>query len=143
MGVFPLTESFGYDERPTGKMPYLYADEQLICVDDPGDPRYNRIITLAGELPKSFERMRRADGVYRHGAVIGYNGSGEKGRGSCIFIHLNHPDKRPTSGCTAMDESPLVELLQWLDPAKHPQILQIPKSECAYYKREFEGIECH
>ncbi|MBN2870544.1 MAG: L,D-transpeptidase family protein [Campylobacterales bacterium] len=141
-GIFPITASFGYDEHPMGKMPYMHADERLICVDDINDSRYGRIVSLEGEMPKSFEWMRREDGVYRHGALIGYNSSGEKGRGSCIFIHLNHPDKRPTSGCTAMDETPLRELLEWLDPDKNPQILQIPKSECAEYKKEFEGIEC-
>ena len=141
-GVFPIVSTFGYDEQPAGGMPYLYADEKLICIDDAADPRYNRIVSLDGEEPKSFEWMRRKDGLYRYGAVIGYNEAGEKGRGSCIFIHLNHPDHRPTSGCTAMEEAPLIELLRWLDPAKHPQIVQIPKSECETYKKEFKGIEC-
>lgn len=141
-GVFPITASFGYDEHPMGKMPYMHADERLICIDDINDARYNRIVSLEGETPKSFEWMRREDGVYRYGLLIGYNGFGEKGRGSCIFIHLNHPDKRPTSGCTAMDEAPLRELLEWLDPDKNPQILQIPKSDCGDYRREFKGIEC-
>lgn len=143
LGVFPIPSTFGYDPSPNSAMPYLHADEKLICVDDAEDPRYNRIVELAGEKPASFEWMRRKDGVYRHGAVIGYNRSGEKGRGSCIFIHLNHPDYRPTSGCTAMNQEALVELLGWLDPVKKPQILQIPKSECENYKREFEGIECN
>lgn len=142
LGVYPITSTFGSDPAPNWAMPYLHADEKLICVDDPGDPRYNRIVAVNDEVPKSFEWMHRADGVYRYGAVIGYNGSGEKGRGSCIFIHLNHPDKRPTSGCTAMDEEALLELLGWLDPEKNPRILQIPKSECAEYKKEFEGIVC-
>lgn len=142
LGVFAITSTFGYEREGVGRMPYLYADGGLICIDDAGDERYNTIVKLDGEKPRSFEWMRREDGVYRYGAVIGYNGSGEKGRGSCIFIHLNHPDKRPTSGCTAMDEAPLVELLRWLEPEKKPRILQIPKSECVNYKKEFEGIEC-
>lgn len=142
LGVFPITSTFGYDPASNRAMPYLHADEKLICIDDPGDPRYNRIVTADDNVPKSFEWMHRQDGVYRYGAVIGYNTEGEKGRGSCIFIHLNHPDKRPTSGCTAMEEAPLLELLEWLDPDKNPQILQIPKSECAEYKKVFEGIEC-
>ncbi len=141
-GVFPITSTFGYDEPPVGAMPYLHADERLICVDDGDDGRYNRIVSLEGESPKSFEWMRRRDGVYRYGAVIGYNEPVQKGRGSCIFIHLNHTDRHPTSGCTAMDEAPLLELLRWLDPEKKPRIVQFPKSECATYTKEFEGIEC-
>lgn len=142
LGIFPIASTFGYDSVSDSAMPYLYADERLICVDDVNDSRYNRIITAEDPMPGSYERMRRPDGVYRYGAVIDYNPGQERGRGSCIFIHLNHPDKHPTSGCTAMDEAPLVELLQWLDPDKMPQILQIPKSECRHYQQQFEGIEC-
>lgn len=142
-GVFPISSTFGYDEHPNSAMPYHYADEKLICVDDIEDERYNTFALLDPLTPpKSFENMRRSDDVYRNGAVIGYNTSGEKGRGSCIFIHLNHSDHRPTSGCTAMDEAPLIELLHWLDPQKNPQILQIPKSECENYQKELEGITC-
>ncbi|MDX9965884.1 MAG: L,D-transpeptidase family protein [Sulfuricurvum sp.] len=142
LGVFEITSAFGYSETGRSKLPYLYADETLICVDDPQDGRYNTIIRLEGEAPKSFERMRREDDVYRHGAVIGYNPAGEKGRGSCIFLHLNHADGHPTSGCTAMNEADLVALLEWLDAQKKPKIVQIPKNECGNFKKEFEGIEC-
>ncbi len=86
--------------------------------------------------------MRRNDRVYRNGAVIGYNRERVSGRGSCIFFHLNHADKRPTSGCTAMEEQPLLELIRWLDPTKKPTLVQIPKSECVRYQKEFVGIVC-
>ncbi|HLD24031.1 MAG TPA: L,D-transpeptidase family protein [Sulfuricurvum sp.] len=143
-GLFPITSTFGYDQNTTFKLPYWHADENLYCVDDINDSRYNRILRIYDKtsLPASYEVMRRSDGVYRYGAVIGYNDSGVKGRGSCIFIHLNKSDKAPTSGCTAMDEAPLVELLRWLDPVKKPQILQIMKSECGRYREEFPGIVC-
>ena len=86
--------------------------------------------------------MRRSDDLYRYGAIIEYNRLAEKGRGSCIFFHLNRPDYRPTSGCTAMDEKPLLEILGWLDFTKSPKLLQIPQSECLNYQKEFVGIEC-
>ncbi|MFZ5374829.1 MAG: L,D-transpeptidase family protein [Campylobacterota bacterium] len=142
LGVFEITSAFGYAEQSRSRLPYLHADDKLICIDDPQDNRYNTITRLEGELPKSFERMRREDDVYRYGAVIGYNAAGEQGRGSCIFLHLNHADNHPTSGCTAMNEADLVVLLEWLDPEKKPKILQIPKSECGEFKKEFEGINC-
>ena len=143
-GLFPITSTFGYDQNAIFKLPYWYADENLYCIDDINDSRYNKILRIyeKSSLPSSYEVMHRKDEVYRYGAVIGYNPSAHSGRGSCIFIHLNHSDKRPTSGCTAMDEAPLIELLKWLDPAKKPQILQIVKSECGKYKEEFAGIEC-
>lgn len=143
-GLFSITSAFGYDQNTTFKLPYWYADENLYCVDDINDSRYNRMLRIFDKsvLPSSYEVMRRADGVYRYGAVIGYNDMAQSGRGSCIFIHLNHADKHPTSGCTAMDEAPLVELLKWLEPQKNPQIMQVLKSECGKYKEEFEGISC-
>lgn len=144
MGVYPITALFGYDNNTSYKLPYWYADEHLICVDDVNDSRYNRILRVfdASSLPKSFETMRRSDDVYRYGAVVGYNLTGEPGRGSCIFIHANHSDKRPTSGCTAMDESDLKNFLLWLDSAKKPRLLQVTKKECKTYQKEFKGIEC-
>ena len=143
-GVFPLISTFGYDQNTTFKLPYWHADENLYCIDDINDTRYNKLLRIYDKnaLPASYEVMRRLDGVYRYGAVIGYNPSAQSGRGSCIFIHLNHADKHPTSGCTAMDEVPLLELLKWLDPVKKPQIVQVLKSECGKYREEFPGIVC-
>lgn len=142
-GVFNITSTFGEDSTPNSRMPYWFADEQLICIDDVNDSKYNTINRLdPSNPPKSFEQMRRNDAVYRNGAVIDYNPNGISGRGSCIFFHLNHPNKHPTAGCTAMEEQPLLELLHWFDPNKKPRLLQIPLSECEKYQKEFEGIKC-
>lgn len=142
-GIFEIGATFGYAPESNSSMPYFHADESLICVDDVNDRFYNKMVLLNPSAPpKSFENMHRSDDLYRYGAVIEYNRLAEKGRGSCIFFHLNRPDYRPTSGCTAMDEKPLVEMLYWLDPAKHPKLLQIPVSECKQYQKEFVGIEC-
>ncbi|MFZ2889243.1 L,D-transpeptidase family protein [Sulfuricurvum sp.] len=143
-GVFPITSTFGYNQNTTFKLPHWHTDENLYCIDDINDTRYNKMLRIydKNSLPASYEVMRRNDGVYRYGAVIGYNPSAQSGRGSCIFIHLNHADKHPTSGCTAMDEVPLFELLKWLDPVKKPQIVQVLKSECGKYREEFPGIVC-
>lgn len=143
-GLFAISAAFGYEHNTTLKLPYWLADENLYCIDDINDSRYNKLLRIYDKsaLPASYEVMRRSDGVYRYGAVIGYNESAQVARGSCIFIHLNHADKHPTSGCTAMDETPLKALLEWLDGAKKPQILQVLKSECQKYQKKFEGIEC-
>ncbi len=143
-GVFPILATFGYATTGLSAMPYWYANDHLICVDEVNDTRYNTMVVLKeGEpLPKSYEQMHRKDAVYRYGAVIGYNPTGEKGRGSCLFFHLNHANHRPTAGCTAMEEKPLIELLRWLDPLQKPHLLQIPQSECAKYQKVFKGITC-
>jgi L,D-peptidoglycan transpeptidase YkuD (ErfK/YbiS/YcfS/YnhG family) len=143
LGLFDIGSTFGYSSKSSVSMLYYHADEKLICVDDPSDRFYNKMALLdTRNPPKSFEVMRRTDEVYRYGAVIEYNREGVAGRGSCIFFHLNSVEKKPTSGCTAMDEKPLLEMLEWLNATKHPKLLQIPKSECFNYQREFAGIEC-
>lgn len=142
-GVFDIASTFGEDLTPNSRMPYWFADDKLICIDDVNDTKYNTMSRLdPTNPPKSFELMHRNDGVYHNGAVIDYNREGVSGRGSCIFFHLNHPDKRPTAGCTAMEEQPLLELIHWFDPQKKPKLLQIPKSACEQYQKEFVGIEC-
>ena len=72
-GVFPLISTFGYDQNTTFKLPYWHADENLYCIDDINDTRYNKILRIYDKnaLPQSYEVMRRLDGVYRYGAVIG------------------------------------------------------------------------
>lgn len=143
VGLFSIDASFGYAEVPNSKLPYYHATKELICVDEVSDARYNKMALYElNNSAKSFEWMRREDGVYTHGAIINYNPKGEKGRGSCIFFHLNAVNKKPTSGCTALDETPLLELLGWFDPLKKPHLLQIPLSECGKYQKEFVGIEC-
>ena len=82
-GIFPISAVFGYDQNATFKLPYWYADENLYCIDDLNDTRYNKILRIfdKSSLPSSYEAMRRTDGVYRYGAVIGYNDGAQKGRG--------------------------------------------------------------
>lgn len=142
-GIFDITATFGEDPKPNSAMPYWFADDKLICIDDVNDTQYNTMGNLDSlNPPKSYELMRRTDKVYRNGAVIDYNRARVSGRGSCIFFHLNHPDGRPTAGCTSMEEQPLGELIRWFDPTKKPKLLQIPKSECVKYQKEFVGIVC-
>ncbi|MDP3300755.1 MAG: hypothetical protein Q8S36_02180 [Sulfuricurvum sp.] len=142
-GIFDITSTFGEDPTANSTLPYWYADEYLICIDDVNDTHYNTMGRLDQKNPpKSFEQMRRNDAVYRNGVVIDYNREGVSGRGSCIFFHLNHPNKRPTAGCTAMEEEPLLKLIRWFNPDKKPKLLQIPKSACEEYQKEFMGIAC-
>lgn len=142
-GIFNIASTFGEDVNSNSAMPYWLADDKLICIDDVNDANYNKMSRLDPQHPpKSFELMRRHDGVYRNGAVIDYNRDGVKGRGSCIFFHLNNTRKGPTAGCTAMEEQPLLELIRWFDPQKKPKLLQIPSSACEKYQKEFVGISC-
>ena len=134
-GVFLLTDSFGYTPQPQGKLPYLYTDKKLICVDDSNSPFYNQIIESNG-MEKSFEYMRRHDHQYKIGIVVSHNPYGVKQRGSCIFLHIEKSKNHPTVGCTSMQEKDLKKIVQWLDKKKDPILIQIPRK----YVKEVESL---
>ncbi len=134
-GIFKLTESFGYASHKQSKLPYLYANKNLICVDDSNSPFYNQIIEATGN-EKSFEHMRRKDNQYKYGIVVAHNPQAKAQRGSCIFIHIQKAKKHPTVGCTSMQEHDLKKIIQWLDSKKNPILIQIPKK----YLKEIENL---
>jgi len=69
----------------------------------------------------------RAIPHYRLGLAVEYNTAARAPEaGSCIFIHCFATPRKTTSGCTAMPEADLEALLQWLDPAAHPRLVQLP-----------------
>jgi L,D-peptidoglycan transpeptidase YkuD (ErfK/YbiS/YcfS/YnhG family) len=142
-GIFPVLGSFGYAEQIQSDLPYQQATEKLICVDDAASNDYNKIIMLdEKKRPGSFEWMRREDGLYEIGLVVGHNRERLRGRGSCIFIHVQKEKGSPTAGCTSMAKEGLAELVAWLDGAKRPVLVQIPRSYCPQAEALYPGIAC-
>jgi L,D-peptidoglycan transpeptidase YkuD (ErfK/YbiS/YcfS/YnhG family) len=126
-GVFRLTQVFGYQALADTKwkMPYLHATNSTLCIDDTKSEFYNKIMdkSAAGKVD-SYENMRREDDFYQYGIVVDYNmNKTEAGAGSCIFMHIQD-ETRPTSGCTAMPKGDLLALIEHLDNAKKPVLLQ-------------------
>ncbi len=126
-GIFKLTHAFGYSPLKSN-FPYRVYNENDHCVDDTRSRYYNKIIDSDSTSKdyQSYESMRLSNDYYKYGIVVDHNGIGEgetplKGAGSCIFIHIK---PTPTSGCTAMTEKEILELIQWLDPLKKPLLLQ-------------------
>ena len=96
--------------RPRAAVPVEPLAPQDGWCDDPGDPGYNRMVTLpyAGR----HEELWRADGLYDVIGVLGWNDDPVmRGRGSAIFLHVARADFAPTEGCVAL---PLAELLALL-----------------------------
>lgn len=125
-GIFQLTDIFGYSQKSNYNLPYLYTDKNLICVDDVDSHFYNQIIMAYGD-EKSFEHMKRQDTQYKLAIVVDYNHKGIKGRGSCIFMHIQRASDTPTVGCTSMSEQNIQKIAKWLDKKKNPILIQIPK----------------
>ncbi len=127
-GIFKLPYVFGYAKKQTLHMPYIYSSKDLICVDDSKNRYYNQIIHMPKDKPKSFEFMKREDKQYELGIVVEHNKKGLIQSGSCIFIHVQREKNTPTVGCTSMRYSDLKKMIFWLDRAKNPILIQIPKS---------------
>lgn len=130
-GIFELdTVMYGLaPDAPEGvRIAYRQMTAMTRCIDDTASVHYNRIVE-EGSVEKdwnSAERMQRVDPDYKYVLNVRNNAGQRKGKGSCIFFHIN---KMPTSGCTSMDEEDMVTLLQWLDPRQRTAVVQLPHTE--------------
>ncbi len=142
-GAFRLTAAFGYGpSEPTG-LPYVPTNADVECVDDTASVAYN---TVRSRTPDSdwgsHEEMRLSEGIYRIGVIVAHNGPGVHSGlvpgvtgaavpagGSCIFLHVWRSPTTATSGCTAMPDAALQEILAWLDAEAEPVLVQLPRAE--------------
>ena len=136
-GIFPLDTAFGFaprDSERAVKLPYVELLPTTDCVDDTASAHYNTVVDKAS-VPRvdwsSAEHMREV-AQYKIGVIVGYNAAPpEKGRGSCIFLHIWAGPDSHTAGCTALDEAKLRDVMEWLDPAKRPLLIQLTANEYA------------
>ncbi len=130
-GVFPLSFAFGYDPRsPSTRMRYIPITADIVCVDDPGSRFYNQMLDAAKVSRrdwKSAEKMKLRDDRYKWGVFVAHNVPPRPGGGSCIFLHVWKDSQTPTTGCTAMPEGVMLGLIKWLDPSRHPLLVQLPR----------------
>ena len=114
------------------KLQYVPLTKETEGVDDSRSRYYNKLVDRS-KVPRvdwrSSEKMRREDNLYKWGVFVAHNASAQPGAGSCIFLHIWKNRSTATTGCTAMAERDLVQLLRWLDPAAHPLLVQMPAAE--------------
>ncbi|BDA86691.1 hypothetical protein Sa4125_42330 [Aureimonas sp. SA4125] len=81
--------------------------------DSPGSPAYNHPVRLP--FPASAETLQRNDRLYDFIVVLDWNITcRQRGRGSAIFLHVAHPDYRPTEGCVAISPTDMRRLQPFL-----------------------------
>ncbi len=119
-GVFPLERGFGYEPLAT-KLSYIVLTPEMIWIDDPRSGRYNTLADKKHGAGFSHEIMKRGDDLYKYGIVVEYNTRATvPGAGSAIFFHIWNSPTASTAGCIATDETDMLRMLGWLDPARHP-----------------------
>lgn len=115
-GDFPLLQGFYRSDRvapPPTMLPMRAVEPNDAWVDDPADPRYNRLVQ--SPYPAHVEPLWRNDEIYDLIVVIGYNRFPTKpGLGSAIFLHIARKTYSPTVGCVAIDRAALLGLLPHL-----------------------------
>jgi len=142
-GIFRLSTAFGYaaQEPPGWMMPYMNLTPSVECVDDAHSKFYNRVLDRATVVPdwSSSEQMLRPDGEYRWGLVVDHNAAPmTPGAGSCIFLHIWLGPGQGTTGCTAMAQEQLENLLARLDPARTPLLAQLPRPQYKKLRRHWK-----
>jgi len=131
-GVFALGTAFGYEPQALAgsRLPYLHLTSSVECVDDAKSRYYNRIVdrqNISAPDWNSSEHMLRDDELYHWGVAVNHNANPVRpAGGSCIFMHVWRAAGEGTVGCTAMPKEDVEQLIQWLDPAKSPRLVQLP-----------------
>lgn len=121
-GLYSLGPAFGVRNKPETKMPYRVVTQNSYWIDDPESLLYNTWAEGIDDTDwSSAERLSDYPSAYAYAVVIGYNTEERvPGKGSAVFLHCG---EAPTSGCVAVSEIDMLQLLQWLDPEKSPKIL--------------------
>ena len=142
-GIFRLASAFGYTPRRSArwiKLPYLALSKTIEGIDDPKSRYYTQLVDrskIAHPDWQSSEQMLRKDVRYKWGVVVEHNARATRGAGSCIFLHIWKDSSTATTGCTAMQDKDIVMLLRWLDPKRHPVLIQMPRTEYARLQTKY------
>ena len=114
---------------------YIQKTDRVAWIDDPALPvPYNHayILREGEETPPWFEgqRMRLGDPAHEWEITIEHNYDDPvPSAGNAIFFHVERGTDRPSFGCTVMTRDDLRELVTWLDPKAHPQLVQLAESD--------------
>lgn len=126
LGTFTLTQAFGRDPDPGTALPYHQTNPNDWWVSDVHSKLYNTLqncVEAACPFNTSVsEHLYYEVPYYDYAVVMDVNRwPAIPGDGSAFFLHIS-PHHQPTAGCVAIDEGPLLTIMRWLDPAKHPRI---------------------
>jgi L,D-peptidoglycan transpeptidase YkuD (ErfK/YbiS/YcfS/YnhG family) len=127
LGVWPMRRVLYRPDRGliAADLPFAAIHPEDGWCDAPGDPNYNRPVTLP--YGASAEGMWRDDGLYDIVVVLGHNDDPPvSGLGSAIFLHLVRPDFGPTAGCVALERAHLEAVLAVARPGDALEIAEEP-----------------
>ena len=125
-GYYPITFAFGKKNDLTTRLDFIEIGKNHIWISDTTSNEYNTIVNdIDGKYSSNTvnEKLFRNDDLYDYAIVIDYNVNPiVKGKGSAIFMHIQRNENHRTAGCISLSREDIVQLIEWLDPAKHPHI---------------------
>lgn len=136
-GVFAIGGVWGYEPavRKHPAMAYRQITPRDLWVEDPASPHYNLNLILPHAPASPWEKkqqMKQSDPAHALKLFIAHNAPPKvvPGAGSSIFFHIWRANgRKPTAGCTTMEEHKLRGLIAKLDPARKPLYVLLPKAE--------------
>lgn len=130
-GKYTIGTAFGRYQNPGTKLPYRQITNDDVWVDDSASTLYNTWQKESENNGRWSSAEKMNISAYNYGFVINYN-TVERipGAGSAIFFHVANDY---TLGCTGTAQNNVINILKWLDPGKHPVIIQSPESEIGNY----------
>lgn len=113
-GDFGILQAFGLKPDPGTSLPYFQVEDWHWCCAD--SVAYNRIIDIR-DCPHECEgeHLIKYDPAYNYSFFMDYNKDCVIGAGSAIFFHCKGRKNPWTSGCVAVDEDDMAEILRTLD----------------------------
>lgn len=130
-GSYSFGFFFGIDPAPSGiRFQYVQAPQAGIwCWDENVDSaNYNTLQPCSNINPAMPYEDLHTPTAYNYAATINFNTNPVvRGFGSGIFFHVTPGPN--TGGCVAINQSSLIQVLQWLDPTQNPVIVMGLTSE--------------
>jgi L,D-peptidoglycan transpeptidase YkuD (ErfK/YbiS/YcfS/YnhG family) len=113
-GVFSLGTGFGVLSDPGTWFSWRRTSTRDVWVDDPTSSLYN-----THQVKPANGRWNSAEDLYVPGAydyvqVVDYNTARVPGRGSGIFLHVDHYSG--THGCISLPRAQLLQVFRWERP---------------------------
>jgi L,D-peptidoglycan transpeptidase YkuD (ErfK/YbiS/YcfS/YnhG family) len=108
-----LGRGFGQSGNPGVSFRWTVVDSHDVWVDDSGSSLYNtwQRTPANGRWASAEPLLQR---YYALAQVVDYNTARVPGRGSGIFLHLDHASG--TAGCITLQRSDLLAVFRWERP---------------------------
>jgi L,D-peptidoglycan transpeptidase YkuD (ErfK/YbiS/YcfS/YnhG family) len=139
-GVFNIGDAYGSaaELSQTSRWPYHTNPGDFVCIDDMTSEHYNSV-QVKGSGEWSSSQPIAADDAPLTLAIRNNQEPVVPGKGSCTFLLSTTSKNGGTQGSTAIDESALNEIFEWLDPDMNPVLIQLP-AQFAEGKRDAWGL---